>query len=256
MLSTLTINSAPALATALRSMDERFSAPPGQSLGRGEMLVPMYRISNPAVPLSVAQEAEAVAYLISNVADRLRRLGAAYGEWDAFDAPAYFDLSIAQTEQLVKLTERVNTVHVTFFIDLLLPAFQQAVTWWAQEFLPAYQQRYEQPALAPDFFQRIQPAMVEHWQHLAQVMQQTRTLLSNDFGFLATNGAQEERERWRRWWSNSPAPALDPRLLPELSRTPTFTLSFDFPLPAYRQPDRLRRLRRNRDRQRWRQGRG
>ena len=261
MLSTLTISSVPALATALRSMDDRFVAPARQSIGRGEVLVPLYRINNasvghPSVGYRVEQEAEATAYVVSNTADRLRRLGTAYGEWDTFDAPAYFDLSVAQTEQLVKLVERVNTVHVTFLIDLLLPSFQRAVAWWAEEFLPVYQQRYEQPALASDLFQRIQPTMVDYWQSLTRVMQQTRMLLSNDVGFLATNGAQEERERWRRWWSHSTPPGLDSALLPELARVPTFTLSFDFPLPANRQPDRLRRLRRSRDRRRWRQERG
>ena len=240
-------------------------------MARGEALVPLYRISNPNisnpnisqhhasqhhVSHGVEQEAEATAYMVSNIAERLRRLGTAYGEWDKFDAPAYFDLSIAQTAQLVKLIERVNTVHVTFFVDLLLPSFQQAAAWWAQKFLPVYQQRYQEPTLASDLFQRIQPMMVDYWQSLTHVIQRTRTLLSNDVGFLATNGAQEEREQWRRWWSDSPPPGLDGALLPELTRVPTLTLSFDFPLPANRQPNRLRRLRRNRDRRRWRQERG
>jgi hypothetical protein len=243
--STLTINSVPALGVALRSLDSPVFAPANQQFPCIESVVQMYQISNQPVE----QEAETAAYVISNITERLRRLGAAYGEWETFDAPAYFDLSIGQTAQLVKLIERVNTVHVTFFVDLLLPSFQRAVGCWAQEFVSLYQQMHQQPTLGPAFFQQIQPMMVEYWQHLLAVIDQTRTILSNDVGFLATNGAQEERERWRRWWHSAPAPGLDLALVTELTQLPTLTLSFDFPLPASRQPDRLRRLRRNRDRQ-------
>jgi hypothetical protein len=248
-LLTSTLQSVPALGAALRGMDKRaFHSPEfsvGFSLNRPDALVPMYQISNQ----SVAQEAEMAAYVVSNIAERLRRLGMAYGEWDTFDAPAYFDLSVSQTAQLVKLIERVNTVHVVFFADLLLPAFQRAVAAWIQEFAPLYQQRYQEPTIGQRFFQQIQPQMVDDWRYLLTVIQQARAILDDDVGFLATNGAQEERERWRRWWQTAPAAGLDAALMPALSQVPTLTLSFDFPLPASRQPDRLRRLRRNRDRQ-------
>jgi hypothetical protein len=244
-LSTLTISSAPALGAALRNLGNQIFVPAGQRFSRSEIVVPMYRISNH----TVEQEAETAAYVVSNAAERLRRLSAAYAQWDKFDAPAYFDLSKAQTVQLVKLIERVNTVHVTFFADLLLPSFQQAVNYWAQEFAPRYQQVRQQPTLGPTFAQEVQPVMVQYWQNLLTVIEQTRTILSNDVGFLATNGAQEERERWRRWWANAPVASFDAALFMELNTLPTLTLSFDFPLPAYRQPDRLRRLYRNRERQ-------
>ncbi|CAN5556572.1 hypothetical protein BH10CHL1_BH10CHL1_23790 [soil metagenome] len=244
-LSTPTLSSAPALGTALRNLGNPTFAPAGQRVPRSEIVVPMYRINNH----TVEQEAETAAYVVSNAAERLRRLSAAYAQWDKFDAPAYFDLSKTQTAQLVKLVERVNTVHVTFFADLLLPSFQQAVDFWAQEFAPRYQQMRQQPTLGPAFVQDVQPIMVQHWQHLLSVIEQTRIILSNDVGFLATNGAQEERERWRRWWANAPVAGLDSALSIELAELPTLTLSFDFPLPAYRQPDRLRRLYRNRERQ-------
>ncbi len=244
-LSTLTISSVPALGGALRSLDNLTFGVARLGKAYPETVVQMYRISSH----TVEQEAETAAYVVSNAAERMRRLGAAYAQWDKFDAAAYFDLSTPQTTQLVKLIERVNTVHVTFLVDLLLPSFQQAVDYWAQEFVPRYQQMRQQPETGPAFFQQIQPVMVQYWQHLLAVIDQTRTILSDDVGFLATNAAQEERERWRRWWQRAPMPGLDAALLLDLTELPTLTLSFDFPLPAARQPDRLRRLRRNRERQ-------
>lgn len=242
---TTAIQSTPALCVALRSMDEYIFRPVELSLNSQDVLVEMYRIGSH----TLAHEAESAAYLVSNIAERLRRLDTAYGEWEVFDAPAYFDLSIAQSGRLVKLIERVNTVHVTFFVDLLLPSFQQAVACWACEFAPLYRQMYQQPIVGPHFFQQIQPRMIEYRQYLFAVIHEARGILTSDVGFLATNGAQEERERWRRWWQTAPASGLDATLIPDLSQVPTLTLSFDFPLPASRQPDRLRRLRRNRERQ-------
>ncbi|MFN8490310.1 MAG: hypothetical protein U0350_22170 [Caldilineaceae bacterium] len=245
---TSTIQSAPAIGAALRTMDRGAFHTVSVGLQRQDALVPMYHVGNHTRD----QEAETAIHVISSIAERLRRLGTAYGEWDTFDAPAYFDLSLNQANHLVKVVERVNTVHVTFFADLLLPSFQHVVTYWAEEFAPVYQQLYQQPALGPHFLQEVQPGLVDRWQHLLAVIQQARRILTTDVGFLATNGGQEERERWRRWWQTAPAPGLDRALTPDLSQVPTLTLSFDFPLPASRQPDRLRRLRQNRERRRWR----
>lgn len=235
------IASVPTLAAAIRTTNGDKPAVAEPMVGRSEPLVQMYHIHGH----SISQEAEMAATTVSGIAERLRRLASAYGEWDLFDAPAYFDLSVAQTAHLVKLTERVSTVHGVFFADLLLPSFQQAVAYWAHEFQPVYQQLDQEPTLGPTFFQEIQPAMVNHWQRLVAVIEQTRTILNSDIGFWAANGAQEERERWYRWWRTQPATRLDPALLPGLAAVPTLTLSFDFPLPAFRQPDRLRRLRQN-----------
>lgn len=201
-------------------------------------------------------EVDTAARVLGEVVERMRRLNDAYGEWQHFDIPAYFDLTESQTACLVRLSERVSTVHVTFYADLLLPSFQQLVQYWAQTFVPIYQQMEQSAAVYRSFLTVVQPTLIEQWQQLVMVLTQTRKLLLEDVSFLAVNGSQEERARWRHWWEWPPAPGLDPRLTPALGQLPTLTLSLDFPLPAHRQPHRLRRLRRNRERRqaerRWR----
>lgn len=211
---------------------------------RYNALVPMYQVSAGAV----TAEAEAAAHVISNIAERLRRLSDAYGEWQQFDAPAYFDLSLKQTARLVKVSERVSTVHVRFCADLLLPAFQHAATFWQVRFAPAYQQLRHDPVAGLADYQAAQALMLTNWQQNLAVLQAARAILVDDIGFLATNAAQEERNRWRTWWSTPAVGGLDDHLTLPLAEIPTLTLAFEFPLPSHRQPERLRRLRANRER--------
>lgn len=82
-------------------------------------------------------EAESGAHAIRHVIDRMQRLRGAYGEWQHFDAPAYFDLTQEQAGILVAVAERVTAVHVTFFADLLFPSFRAALRLWAGEVAPA-----------------------------------------------------------------------------------------------------------------------
>lgn len=215
---------------------------------RRNLLVPMYQIQQG----DIAAEATAVAHVVVNIADRLRRLGDAYGEWQQFDAPAYFDLSQEQTARLVKVVERVSTVHVRFCADLLLPTFQETALFWQQTFAPAYHRLRHDPPMGIEAYQPAQPAMLAHWQQLGLVLQAARAMLADDIGFLATNAAHEERMRWRMWWSTPAVGGLDQQLTPNLTDIPTLTLSFEFPLPSHRQPERLRRLRANRERRRTR----
>jgi hypothetical protein len=219
---------------------------------REDGLVQMYRIP-PGQMTAIGEEAQAAAHVLVAVADRLRRLSGAYGEWGKFDAGAYFDLSETQTTRLVRVVERVSTVHVTFFADLLLPAYQAAEAFWQESYRPQYrllrtqlrnggaQQTLLEPVMA--FADHCQPQMVDHWARLVQTVEQTRRLLSDEVGFWAANGGAEERARWQWAWRLPPAPGVAPGLLPELPAIPTLTLAVDFPLPAYRQPGRLRRLR-------------
>ena len=244
--STLLLASTPAFAAALRSMT------PAQftlcTLGQKPSdLVPMYRVNGGHSTLG---EVEAAARVVGEVVERVRRLNGAYGEWQQFDIPAYFDLSEQQAACLVRISERVSTVHITFYADLLLPSFQQLLHYWTHTFVPAYAYMNESAESYQTFLTTVQPTLIEQWQQVLGVILQTRRLLLADVSFLAANGGQEERARWRHWWERAPASSLDPRLTPELGQLPTLTLSLDFPLPAHRQPHRLRRLRRNRERQR------
>jgi hypothetical protein len=211
-----------------------------------ERLSPMYQIP----PGAVDEEANAAAHLISNISERMRRLATAYGEWEHFDAPAYFDLGYTQTTSLVRIVERVSTVHVVFFIDLLLPSMRSVVNFWGDAVVPAFAQIRVEPNVARHFYDCLQPTLVERWLHLTTVIRTARTLLAEDVGFLTTNAANEERNRWQQWWVTPPLRGLAPELTPPLSAVPTLTLSLDFALPAHRQPGRLRRLRAARDRRR------
>ncbi|MEZ4862210.1 MAG: hypothetical protein R3C14_12915 [Caldilineaceae bacterium] len=249
------LSSIPALAVALRTMATDLFAYAPDLWSRSTQLAPMYRVhSSPAQAESTAEavqrEASAASQVISEVVERLHRLVDAYGEWQHFDASAYFDLLPEQTAQLIHLVERVSTVHVIFHSDLLLPSFHQAVHYWQAHFAPAYHQLQLEPTFYQDFLQTKQPTMIARWRQACQVADQTRALLLEDVGFLAANGAQEERLRWRSWWEEDAIKGIDTALLPQWRDVPTVTLSLDFPLPAFRQPGRIRRLRRNREHQR------
>jgi hypothetical protein len=193
-----------------------------------EALVPMYRID----ARSAQAEAAAAAKVASEIAERLRRLASAYEAWAAFEPGPYFDLRPAQTALLVRVTERVSTVHVAFAVDALLPSFQAAVE--AGIALP--------PTIRPgDSGDDGAWTQVAHrWQHLQAVLAQARQLLADDIGYLATNAAEEERNRWRPYWRDRCAGMLGNQ---GLATVPSLTLATEFPLPAARQPHRLRRMR-------------
>ena len=220
-----------------------------RELLRKNPVVQMYQVSPGTAEYSVQQEAQSAAYMLIAVAERLRRLRSAYGAWRHFDAPAYFDLTVPQTERLVQISERVTMVHLLFYADALLPSFQRAEAFWQASFRPHYLELRNhlrsgekplEPVLA--FAERSQPQMIEHWQRLVAVIRATRTLLDNEIGFWASNGGSDERARWRWAWAVDAAPGIDALLLPPLAQTPTLTLATDFPLPIYRQPGRRRRL--------------
>jgi hypothetical protein len=188
-----------------------------------------------------------MAHAVRHAADRLRRLTNAYGEWNPFDAAAYFDFSRPQAELLVQVGERVSAVHTTLHADLLLPSFRQAVAVWAREYVPAWQQVGWGREADERFFEQVQPRMERCWLHAVEVLQRARRLLLSDIGFLAANGASEERSRWHLT-EGTPAPVLPDALRPNPLTVPTLTLTTDFPLPLALQPGRLRRLRRHRAR--------
>jgi len=193
-----------------------------------EALAPMYRIDsrNPKA------EAVAAARVAGEVAERLRRLADAYGAWPAFEPGPYFDLRPGQVSMLVRVTERASTVHVAFVVDALLPSFQATVE--AGIALPAT----AKPAEAEG--REAWARLADHWAHMAAVLGEARRLLADDVGFLATNAADDERNRWRPYWRTHCGGLLGHA---DLDSVPTLTLTTNFPLPAARQPHRLRRMR-------------
>lgn len=283
-LSTAQTVSTPALAAALRETERRSIPLSVYHSFSFDQLVPMYQLashmgvdnmsadnleSGDIEAKNVAQEAKDAVQLVYQIAERLRRLGAAYEEWDVFDSAAYFDISVTECCQLVTVTERITSVYVTFNVDLLLPSFQAAETFWTNHFYAAYHTAFplinsdlpirnssgttlsddvSDSAFVTDFVQQVQPEMIEHWQRLVDVLSQARRMLADDIGFLIMNGGQEERARWRSVWNEPSSPGLDDLLCPNLQAVPTLFLSFEFPLPIHRQPGRLRRLRMNRTR--------
>ncbi len=225
--------SVPALAAALRRCEQGIPIPPAGAAFDAQLLVPMYRLA----PGTVEDEAHAAAQLVNEVGERMRRLAGAYGEWHLFEAGPYFDLSPAQVERLIHLSERVSTVHVVFFVDPLLPAFQAAHASAITTFQRA----------AAGFDASGLDAMVDRWRRLVAVVDLARRHLSEDIAFLSLNAGIEEQERWARL-----APVVAERGTPWHASgrlaLPSLTLAVDFPLPAFRQPGRLRRLRRSRQR--------
>lgn len=255
------ILSVPGLAAALRHTAS--SRKPAPTLFSARSLVPMYRLNERLAEQDTSDEAAAVATVVSDVSERLRRMGAAYGEWERFDGSAYFDLMPAQYEWLVQVAERVNTVNIIFYMDLLMPSFRAAETYWRNDFSPAYLAAHPSGAAQgadqdadqgvdafATFFETVQPQMVARWQRLQTVVQLTRDLLIDDIGWMATNGGQEERFQHRAAWQQPAADNLDAALRPSLQTIPTLVRSFEFMLPAHRQSGRQQRLRRNRERAR------
>jgi hypothetical protein len=228
--STTAAVSIPALAAALSAWQMGAPVAPVDPALHVRTLAPMYRL--PAG--SPATEAHVAAQLTSEVAERLRRLRRAYGEWRAFEPGPYFDLTPAQVDLLTRVHERVATVHVVVFLDALLPAFQ-AIQSYAARF----------PALAGSAEQSdtVYATLAGHWERMLEVVHAARQHLHHDIGFLALNGAAEEHERWRTTLRSAAAGGA--AWATQTHRPfPSLTLSLEFPLPAYRQPGRKRRLRR------------
>ncbi|MCB0115271.1 MAG: hypothetical protein R2873_02440 [Caldilineaceae bacterium] len=255
-METAQIRSLPAFAATLRRIDRAKLPASLVTELLDQPVVPAYQIEEGDFEKEVAS----ATHTIAMVADKLRRLATAYGEWRHFDAPAFFDLYPAQVALLLSVSERVSTVHVGFYADLLLPSFQRMEQYWAQEFVPAYQAGYpftertdQQSSFTRHFFEIEQPKLIAYWERTTAVVQATRAELSDDIGFLATAGGSEERAQWQPLWPQRPALGLPEDMLPPLENIPTLTLSTSFPLPAHRQPGRLRRLRRQWARKNWRQ---
>ncbi|MBK8046993.1 MAG: hypothetical protein IPK16_07615 [Anaerolineales bacterium] len=174
------IVSAPALAVALRRRSLSLNPAPLLPALEARSLPPMYRIDR----RSVEAESAAAARVVVEVGERLRRLADAYGAWAFFEPEPYFDLQPAQTSLLVHVSERVSTVHVTFFVDALLPSFQDAVAHLIDDTAGG--------------------TTTSLWAHVVLTLTRARERLASDIGFWALNGANEERNRWRSAWNHLP----------------------------------------------------
>ena len=240
-------------AASVRRLDCVSYREPLQDLVRHDPPVPMYKVSDK----EIEQEASSALQALEEISDRLRRLHAAYGEWADFDTGAYFDLSPAQTRRFVRVSERVSSVHIAFFVDLLLPSFHLTEIYWHDHFCPAYWGMLEslrkssEPARAvKTFTDEAQPEMLQRWARLSKVVNVTLERLQERSDYLMAYLCQEERARWQSEWRQKPVRGIDSHLQPDLRSLSTLTLSTEFPLPAGRQPGRLRRLRANRSRSR------
>ena len=241
------VRSLPALAARMRRIDTCPLPSAYTDVFKARSLSPAYLVQNHLG----AREVQTAVSTIAQVADKLRRMARAYGEWQEFDVPAFFDLWPEHAPHLVHIEERVSTVNVTFFADLLLPSFQRTEQYWAREFFAAYQTARPPLNASPDsssftahFIDFEQPKMWAYWDKLLSVMSETRRELWNDIDFLAATGGGEEKAHWQWAWRSPAPPGLDRRLLPPLQQLPTLTLGVEFPLPASRQPGRVRLLRR------------
>ena len=241
------VRSLPALAARMRCIDSCVLPASYTEIFNTRPLSPAYLVRNQIGP----REVQTAVTTIAQAADKLRRLSRAYGEWQEFDIPAFFDLWPEHAPRLVHVEERVGTVNVTFFADLLFPSFQLAEQYWAQEFFPAYQtarppfnSSADSSSFTAHFLEFEQPKMRAYWEKLLTVMAETRRALWNDIDFLAATAGGEEKAYWQWAWRGPAPPGLDDSLLPPLQRLPTLTLGVEFPLPASRQPGRVRRLRR------------
>jgi len=225
----------PALAAALRSAEQGAAILPANAALAAHLLVPMYRLA----PGSVEEEAHAAAVLVGEVGKRMQRLTQAYGEWQLFEPVPYFDLAPAQVEQLTQISERVSSVHAFFFVDALLPAFQAVHDCAVAAFQLAA------AGLSADWMDDL----VARWHRLIAVIALTRCHLSEDIAFLSLNAGIEEQARWSAMAPHEPDRATPWHTTGHLA-LPTLTLMVDFPLPAFRQSGRLRRLRRSHQRRR------
>ncbi|HHY55165.1 MAG TPA: hypothetical protein GYA08_06980 [Chloroflexi bacterium] len=230
-MPTTTAVSIPALAVALCAWQKGAPVAPVATALQPRMLAPMYRL----VAGSVAAEVQAAVQLVNTVADRLRRLKRAYGEWRTFEPGPYFDLTPAQVTLLTRVTERVATVHVVFYVDALLPAFQETQAY-AARFVPHFG--------SVEHSDMVITTLASQWRRMLAVVEGVHHDLRHDIDFLALNAAAEEQERWTAARRQSGSSNDPPWCEAAGQRLPSLTLSIEFPLPAFRQPGRKRRLQR------------
>lgn len=227
--------SIPALAAALRAWQTGADVASVAKVLQPRTLAPMYRLADRLAADNLDAEAQAAAQLTSEVAERMRRLKRAYGEWRIFEPAPYFDLTPVQAALLTCVTERVATVHVAFYVDALLPTFQDT---------QRYAARFAAHSGSTEHSDMVYATLASHWRRMLAVVDAVRRRLRHDVGFLALNAAAEEQKRWAATQHLAGATGDQPWCAQKRSHFPSLTLSIEFPLPAFRQLGRKQRLRR------------
>jgi len=193
----------------------------------------MYRVTEGA------GEVAAATHLVTDSAERLRRLRRAYGAWQEFESGPYFDLTGPQLAMLVQVQERMTTVHVALTLDLLLPSVQAVAGWYLEQWQPIAGASAATQLMRADEWPAIHDEMQRRWQQACVTIHAVRMALHRSAAYWGFNHAAGERARWPLA-ANGQSTAWQPGL----AVAPTLTLALEFALPAARQPGRLRRLRR------------
>ena len=238
-MTTRYIRSVPSLAAHIRNVqrervyDSSAQACPAAGLVRTYHPAKLDELLDARPSISVLnREADAMAHVLRRLSDHLQRLSHAFGEWQNFDAGAYFDLYPKQAEVLVNTRAMGRMTRITFFGDLLIPRFQLAEHYFVETFAPSYRAAFpvgrepdrQGPAMQL-FRDEVEPEMARRWRHLCLVAQVLLWTLKNELDYLVVTDGEEEMFNWRPAWHRPGCPELVPGLLPAWETLTTFTMA-------------------------------
>lgn len=230
------IRSIPSLAAHLRSVHTRRVQDSAAKICPCPSLVPSYhpaglgklRVGEKS-PTQLRQEAEAMVPVYRRLIDHCHRLPSAFQEWSVFDPSPFFDLYPEQAKLLVRQEEGKHFTRISFYGDMLIPAFQFAETYFVETFAPSYLAAHGKNSSETgdgDIYARqVEPEMVRRWQHLMTVAKRLNWRLQDDLDFLVIVDGAEELFGWRDVWQEPAANGLHSSLLPAWENLTTFTLS-------------------------------
>jgi hypothetical protein len=206
-------------AWRVRSAAEWFESAP---------LVPAYHVDD---TLTGAEQQRQAVQAIAELAQKLERLGGAYGKWATFAAGPYFDLYPTHAARFCRFEQTQHTVRIRLYGDLLLPAFRHAERYWVETFLPAYHAGAggADSAFGAYLVEDVMPELAQRLSAAEQAIQGVLDLLGHSVTILNLLGGLEERIQHRP----QPGARAAPLLLPALQRLPRAmpTLTLDAMLP-------------------------
>jgi len=185
-------HSLPALASLIAQPEKSWPCHSVVAQCLNRPFVPAYRAPEHSDKRIIARR---IAEGVGILAERLRRLPAAYPHWHRFDPAAYFDLRPEQVEAMVRIEALGATLDVTIYADLLSPAFRRAERFWAREFCPAYFVAGQKDVFDAHFWQRILPAMQRRLSEAREEISLAGETLfgQGDVTFLSVSAASDER---------------------------------------------------------------